>query len=93
MSDKNDNFQVQVELMPSLDNYLSDHRRSISGHRTLAQAYIKYRWFLMAGIISSSNQNHTIRQMDPRKIDWDTAYKWWKARDDAKMNKMTSICG
>ena len=52
MSGRNDNFQAQVKTMPLLESYLSDHRRSISGPRTLAQAYIKYRRFLMAGSIS-----------------------------------------
>ena len=72
--------------MPSLDSYLSDHRRSISGPRTLAQAYIKYRRLLMADGISSSNPNDTIRQMDPGRVDWATAYKWWMAWNDAKIN-------
>ena len=84
MSGRNDNFQIQVKTMSSLESYLSDHRRSISGPRTLAQAYIKYRRFLMAGSISSSNQNDTIRQMDPGRVDWANAYKWWKARNDTK---------
>ncbi len=71
--------------MPSLDSYLSDHRRRISGARTLAKAYINYRRILMADGISSSNQNDTIRQMDPGRVDWPAAYKWWKAWNDAKI--------
>ena len=76
-------FSQRVQHVPSLDHYLSDHRRTIGGPRTLAQAFVQYRSLLIAGTITLTKQeDDSIRRLNPGKINWPDAYDWWKAQGD-----------
>ena len=75
-------FSDRVEQVPSLDHYLSEHRRIIGGPRTLAQTFVKYRSLLIDGSITLSKQDDdSIRRLNPGKVNWPNAYDWWKAQN------------
>ena len=75
-------FSAQAQDVPSLSQYLSKHRRGICGPRTLEQVYTGYRMLLMSKTLDlEDHERDAIQKMDPRKVDWVSAYAWWKTLD------------